>query len=101
MDEKLFSKYFKAFGDQSRLRILTLLTSGEKTVNDIAEKVKLSQPTVSRHLAILREAGIVTDRRDKQRVYYSINRQSVENCCSGFCDCLEIKGADDKKSKKK
>jgi DNA-binding transcriptional ArsR family regulator len=101
MDEKLFTKYFKAFGDQSRLRILTLLTSGEKTVNDIAEKVKLSQPTVSRHLAILREAGIVTDRRDKQRVYYSINRQSVENCCSGFCDCLEIKVVDDKKCKKK
>jgi len=101
MDEKLFTKYFKAFGDQSRLKILTILTSGEKTVNDIAEKVKLSQPTVSRHLAILREAGIVTDRRDKQRVYYSINRQSVENCCSGFCDCLEIKVVGEKKCKKK
>lgn len=52
MDEKLFSKYFKAFGDPSRLRILAILISGEKTVNDIAKAVKLSQPTVSRHLAI-------------------------------------------------
>ncbi|MCP4583951.1 MAG: winged helix-turn-helix transcriptional regulator [candidate division Zixibacteria bacterium] len=101
MDTKRFSKYFKAFGDPSRLRIIRLLSDKEMTVNDVADSVGLSQPTVSRHLAILREAGVVVDRRDKQKVYYSLNKQSVENCCSGFCDCLEIKVKTVRKNKKK
>jgi DNA-binding transcriptional ArsR family regulator len=90
MDEKIYSRYFKAFGDPSRLRIVILLSSGEMTVNDIVEKVGLSQPTVSRHLGILRDSDIVIDRREGQRVYYSLNRNSVLNCCSGFCECLAI-----------
>ena len=101
MDEKRFSKYFKAFGDPSRLRIVALLSDKEMTVNDITDAVKLSQPTVSRHLAILREAGVVIDRRDKQKVYYRLNKDSVESCCSGFCDCLEIRIKAAPKSKKK
>ncbi|MDH3891926.1 MAG: metalloregulator ArsR/SmtB family transcription factor [candidate division Zixibacteria bacterium] len=90
MDEKTYSKYFKAFGDPTRLRILALLVGGERTVNDIVKQVGLSQPTVSRHLSILREADIVVDRRDGQQVFYSLNKISVESCCSGFCDCLSI-----------
>jgi DNA-binding transcriptional ArsR family regulator len=90
MDEKTYTRYFKAFGDPSRLRIVVLLSSGEMTVNDIVEKVGLSQPTVSRHLGILRDSDIVIDRREGQKVYYSLNRNSVKNCCSGFCECLAI-----------
>ncbi len=100
MDEKVFSKYFKAFGDLSRLRIVTLLSSKEMTVNDIAKAIGLSQPTVSRHLAILREAGIVIDRRDKQKVYYSLIKKNVEICCQGFCDCLNIPAQAARKRKK-
>lgn len=90
INEKKYSKYFKAFGDQSRLRIMAIIAFKEMTVNDIAEAVGLSQPTVSRHLSILKEAEVVFDRRDKQRVYYSLNKNSVQACCSGFCDCLEV-----------
>jgi DNA-binding transcriptional ArsR family regulator len=90
MDERTYSKYFKAFGDQSRLRILSLLAGGEMTVNDIARKVKLSQPTVSRHLGILREAEVVIDRREGQQVFYSLNKTTVKDCCCGFCDCLAV-----------
>lgn len=100
MDEKVFSKYFKAFGDLSRLRIVTLLSSKEMTVNDITSAIGLSQPTVSRHLAILREAGIVIDRRDKQKVYYSLIKKNVEICCMGFCDCLDIPAPTARKRKK-
>ena len=71
------------------------------TVNDIVGAMNLSQPTVSRHLAILREAEAVIDRRDGQRVFYSLNRDAVENCCSGFCDCLMIPVKNPSKSKKK
>lgn len=90
MNEKVFSKYFKAFGDPTRLRIVMLLSSKEMSVNDIAEKIGLSQPTISRHLGVLREAEIVIDRREGQNVFYSLNKGSVENCCAGFCDCLAI-----------
>jgi DNA-binding transcriptional ArsR family regulator len=90
IDEKTYTRYFKAFGDPSRLRIVVLLSSGEMTVNDIVEKVGLSQPTVSRHLGILRDSDIVIDRREGQKVYYSLNKNSVQNCCSGFCECLAI-----------
>jgi len=100
MNEKLFSKYFKAFGDQSRLKIVMLLSSNEMSVNDIAGAIGLSQPTVSRHLAVLREAEIVVDRRDGQNVFYSLNKGSVRNCCAGFCDCLAIPIRPGKKTKK-
>ncbi|MFH1372946.1 MAG: metalloregulator ArsR/SmtB family transcription factor [bacterium] len=101
MDERLFSKYFKAFGNQTRLKILALLSSGEMTVGEVVVEIGLSQPTISRHLAILREAEVVVDRRDGQQVFYSLNKSSVKNCCSGFCDCLEIRVPSGKKSRKK
>lgn len=100
MDEKSYSKYFKAFGDRSRLRILALLAVKEMTVNNIARSIKLSQPTVSRHLGILRDANIVIDRREGQQVFYSLNKQAVEDCCSGFCCCLSIPTSDSNKKKK-
>lgn len=90
MDERTYSRYFKAFGDPTRLRILTLLASKEMAVNEIVKKVKLTQPTVSRHLGILRDAGVVVDRREGQQVFYSLNKQNVAGCCEGFCDCLAI-----------
>ncbi len=100
MNEKKFSKYFKAFGDPSRLKIIMLLSGKELTVNEIVDKIGLSQPTVSRHLSILREAEVVFDRRDGQQVFYSLNKQSVGSCCCGFCDCLEIPVLELKKPRK-
>jgi len=100
MDTKSYSKYFKAFGDPTRLRILGLLAVKEMTVNEIVTEIGLSQPTISRHLGILREAEIVIDRRDGQQVFYSLNKISVGDCCSGFCDCLEIPVVEDKSCRK-
>jgi len=100
MDEKGYSKYFKAFGDPSRLRLLDLLSSKEMTVNDLVAAIGLSQPAVSRHLAILREAEVVIDRREGQHVFYSLNKKTVQNCCQGFCNCLEIRAKDVKKNRK-
>ena len=103
MEQKQYTRYFKAFGDNSRFRIIQLLAAKEMSVNEITEAVGLSQPTVSRHLAILREADIVIDRREGQQVFYSLNKNAVETCCTGFCDCLEIpvKGKATRKKKKK
>lgn len=90
IDNKIYSKYFKAFGDQTRLKILSLLSAKEMTVNEITKEIGLKQPTISRHLAILREADVVVDRRNGQQVYYSLNKKNVGNCCQGFCSCLAI-----------
>lgn len=102
MDSRRYSKYFKAFGDPSRQKILVYLSSGVKTVQQIADNVGLSQPTVSRHLAILKEADAVSDRRDGQRVFYQLRRDAIRMCCISFCDCLcTKKPAAPKKSPKK
>ena len=66
------SRLFKALADETRLRILSLLTEGELCVCDLMELLKLPQSTVSRHLAYLKNAGWVEDRRAGVWMYYSI-----------------------------
>ena len=64
--------YLKALSDPARLRIVALLKQGELCVCQLEVALKLSQTNVSRHLAILRQAGLVTDRREGRWVYYSL-----------------------------
>jgi ArsR family transcriptional regulator, arsenate/arsenite/antimonite-responsive transcriptional repressor len=66
------SKLCKALGDETRLRIVALLAHGELCVCHIQEALGLSQPNVSRHLGILRGAGVVDDRRSGSWVYYRL-----------------------------
>src|SRR6476469_7674747 len=61
---------FKALGDETRLRILGLLLTGEVCVCDIYETLKIPQPKASRHLAYLRRAGLVDTRRDGLWIHY-------------------------------
>ena len=63
---------FKAFADETRMRILHLLTQGELCVCDLVEALKLSQPKVSRHLAYLKTSGLVSDRKQGLWRYYSL-----------------------------
>jgi ArsR family transcriptional regulator len=63
---------FRACSDATRLRILSLLRSGEACVGDLATVLDVPQPSASRHLAYLRRAGLVTARRDEQWVHYAL-----------------------------
>ena len=63
---------FKALGDNTRLRILGLLLTGEVCVCDIHESLKIPQPKASRHLAYLRKSGLVATRRDGLRIHYRL-----------------------------
>lgn len=63
---------FRALADRTRLRILGLLRAGEICVCDIHESLGLPQPTVSRHLAYLRNAGLVVARKDGLWVHYRL-----------------------------
>ncbi|MGI9076790.1 MAG: ArsR/SmtB family transcription factor [Gemmatimonadaceae bacterium] len=67
---------FKTFADPTRLRVLSLLAAGELCVCDIVEILELPQPTVSRHLAILREAGLVNVTREWKFAYYRLAEPS-------------------------
>ena len=63
---------FRAFSDRTRLRILHLLRGGELCVCDLVRVLDLPQPKVSRHLAYLRKAGLVTARKEKNWSYYDL-----------------------------
>lgn len=63
---------FRAFSDPIRLRILALVQPGELCVCDLTEVIKLPQPTISRHLAYLRRAGLVSVRRASSWNYYAL-----------------------------
>lgn len=63
-------EFFKALGDDTRLRILGLLLTGEVCVCDIHQSLKIPQPKASRHLAYLRRAGLVDTRRDGLWIHY-------------------------------
>lgn len=72
------TKLFRALGDETRVRILALLVHGELCVCHIMKALELSQPNVSRHLGILRMAGVVDARRDGTWVYYKLAAQEHE-----------------------
>ena len=67
---------FKALGDENRIRILQLLHGGEMCACRLLEALNISQPTLSHHMKILCDAGIVTGRKDGKWTHYSI-------CCEG------------------
>jgi ArsR family transcriptional regulator len=69
------SRLFRALGDETRLRIVALLTHGELCVCHIEQALSLSQPNASRQLGVLRAAGVVDSRRDGTWVYYRLAAQ--------------------------
>jgi ArsR family transcriptional regulator, cadmium/lead-responsive transcriptional repressor len=68
----LLAKYFRAFGDQTRLSILELLADGELSVGELVAATGQSQPNISNHLGCLRWCGFVVARREHRSVYYAI-----------------------------
>ncbi|AET60474.1 MULTISPECIES: metalloregulator ArsR/SmtB family transcription factor [Paenibacillus] len=69
--------YHKALADPTRMRILLLLSRGEMHGQALAEKLNLSQPTVTHHASKLREAGLIKERRDKNTVYFTLNPELI------------------------
>ena len=69
------NKFGKGIGSPPRYRIVEALFSGPKTVGELAEKTKQSQPLVSQHLRVLKETGLVRDERRGQEVLYTLNAE--------------------------
>ena len=68
---------FKALSDETRLRILKLLEHGELCVCDIVAALGMIQPKVSFHLAVMKDAGLIKDRKQGRWMYYSLNVSDV------------------------
>jgi len=82
MDSLLFAK---AIADETRQKIMTLLCCNWLCVTDVVEQLgDVSQPTVSHHLGVLREAGLVSSRREGKQIFYSLNQESVAVCCGNI-----------------
>ena len=79
-----FCKLFQAIGDDKRQRILLLLEDHDRCVGELVTRFSLSQSAVSKHLAVLKNAGLVNDRRAGQQVIYSLNRESLQTCCHDY-----------------
>ncbi|MBA3499251.1 MAG: winged helix-turn-helix transcriptional regulator [Deltaproteobacteria bacterium] len=79
VDVRPLSKLFRALGDETRLRIVALLSHGELCVCHIETALEVSQPNASRQLGILKMAGIVDSRRDGTWVYYDLAEQADES----------------------
>ncbi|HSF80296.1 MAG TPA: metalloregulator ArsR/SmtB family transcription factor [Anaerolineales bacterium] len=77
-----FNDFVKAMADETRQRILALLQQGEMNESDIVADIKMTQPTVSYHLALLRRANLVLARREGKHVFYRANQSCVIECCS-------------------
>jgi ArsR family transcriptional regulator, arsenate/arsenite/antimonite-responsive transcriptional repressor len=70
---------FRALGDPTRREILRLLREGPKTSGEIAEHFASSWPTVSRHLAVLRDAGLILSERNGQQIVYELNTTVLQD----------------------
>lgn len=74
---KIEANVFKAFSDENRLYILSLLSRGERCAINLLEELQIGQSTLSHHMKILCDAGIVNGRKDGKWVRYSINYDGV------------------------
>ena len=69
---------FDALGDANRRAIVELLRVGDKSVRQLADELPISRPAVSRHLRLLKEAGLVTDRAEGTRRLYRLHDEGIE-----------------------
>jgi len=69
---------FKAISDEHRRKILHILSAGDATAGDIAKKFTISQPTISNHLKILKEADLVCEHKVRQNRIYSLKRGQIK-----------------------
>lgn len=78
------NSFFKALNDPTRREILELLKERDMPAGEIADKFNISKPSISHHLDLLRQANLVTSRKEGQFVYYSINVTVMDELVKWF-----------------
>ena len=74
-------EFAKAIADGTRQEIMRACCCGWLSVSELVDQIKVKQPTVSHHLAILREAGLVRVRHEGKQTFYTLNQNRVVSCC--------------------
>lgn len=94
IDEKRTALIFKAFCDENRIRIVKLLRTGEKCACRLLEEIQVTQPTLSHHMRILCDSGVVVGRKEGKWMHYSISTEGAryaESCLKALttldCEC--------------
>ena len=83
---------FKAIADPTRREILALLRCGEQTAGTLAEAFDMTKPSMSHHFAVLKEADLITSRREGQQIWYALNTTVVQDVMSWAMDLLSENG---------
>lgn len=81
-----YAGIFKALGDKTRLEIVEMLTDGEKCACKLLERFDFTQPTLSHHMRILCDCGIVTSRKDGKWIFYSLSGEVINQLNEFFVD---------------
>ena len=80
------SELFKIFGDSTRIKIINILIGGEQCVNEISDKINVSQSAVSHQLRILKASKLVKYRKEGNMIYYSIDDDHIEKIFKMGCE---------------
>ena len=91
------NKTFRALADPTRREILALLRHGEITAGVLAEKFDMTKPAMSHHFAVLKDADLITSRREGQQIWYGLNTTVVQDLMAWAMHLIE----DSKKSRRK
>lgn len=87
---KKIENIFKALSDVTRLRVIKLLQERELCVCELMQVLEMSQPRISRHMSVLKNAGLVEDRREGKWVYYSITNKPQEKDVKIMLDAMAV-----------
>jgi len=88
LDDEAVASVFRALSDPTRRQILEDLRDGERTASDIASRFPMTAPSVSRHLGVLKGARLVRERREGNRIYYSLVEDRLALCVGGFLSAV-------------
>lgn len=86
---ELIARRFRVLADPLRVRMLDRLRDGELSVNELADHLSAGQQNVSKHLALLADAGMLSRRKDGNRVYYRIADEGIFELCDQVCGSLQ------------
>ncbi len=82
------AEYFSLLSEPMRLRLLNLVSDGEKCVQELVEATQTSQANVSKHLKIMWQAGILSRRSEGTSAYYRVEDEMIFELCNLVCDRL-------------
>ena len=92
MTNKRTAEIFKAFCDENRIKILKLLQSGEKCACHLNDEINVSQPTMSHHMKVLCDSGIVVGHKQGKWIYYSISAKGLQVAVECLKELTDVSG---------